>query len=190
MKQFDVHIGNITSLEVDVIVNAASRSLRGGGGVDGAIRWAAGPQLDEECLKLGGCEVGQSKVTRGYDLPARWVIHTVGPKWKGGGNGERKLLENCYQTAMAVADSLPAESIAFPLISTGAYGYPSEEGFDVAVESINHALNRTMYTNNAILCLLEPRTISQRGTNALRQTSTAIFETKEVNPYRDGLLCC
>ena len=95
MKQFDVHIGNITTLEVDVIVYAASRSLRGGGGVDGAIRWAAGPQLDEECFKLSGCEVGQSKVTRGYDLPARWVIHTVGPKWKGGGNGERKLLENC-----------------------------------------------------------------------------------------------
>ena len=130
MKQFDVHIGNITTLEVDVIVNAASRSLRGGGGVDEAIRWAAGPELDEECLKLGGCEVGQSKVTRGYDLPARWVVHTVGPKWKGGGDGERKLLQSCYQTAMAVADSLAAESIAFPLISAGAYGYPSEEGFE------------------------------------------------------------
>jgi len=160
MKQFDVHIGNITTLEADVIVNAASRSLRGGGGVDGAIRWAAGPQLDEECLKLGGCEVGQSKVTRGYDLPARWVIHTVGPKWKGGAHGERTLLESCYQTAMSLADSLAAESIAFPLISTGAYGYPSEEGFEVAVESINNALNRAMYTNTAILCLLEPRTIS------------------------------
>ena len=122
MKQFEVNMGNITTLEVDVIVNAASRSLRGGGGVDGAIRWAAGPQLDEECLKLGGCEVGQSKVTRGYDLPARWVIHTVGPKWKGGAHGERTLLESCYQTAMSLADSLAAESIAFPLISTGAYG--------------------------------------------------------------------
>ena len=190
MKQFDVHIGDITTLEVDVIVNAASRSLRGGGGVDGSIRWAAGPELDEECLKLGGCEVGQSKVTRGYDLPSKWVIHTVGPKWNGGFNGERKLLQSCYQTAVALADSLAAESIAFPLVSTGAYRYPPDEGFEGAVESINHALNRAIYTNTAILCLLEPRTISQRGTNALRQTSTAIFETKKVNPYRGGLLRC
>ena len=178
MKQFDVHIGNITTLKVDVIVNAASRSLRGGGGVDGAIRWAAGPQLDEECLKLGGCEVGQSKVTRGYDLPARWVIHTVGPKWKGGCDGERKLLESCYQTAISLADSLAAESMAFPLISTGAYGYPSNEGFDVAVESINHALNRTMYTNTAILCLLEPRTTSQYDANINQKGSTVTVFTK------------
>ena len=161
MKQFDVHIGDITTLEVDVIVNAASRSLKGGGGVDGSIRWAAGPELDEECLKLGGCEVGQSKVTRGYDLPSKWVIHTVGPKWNGGFNGERKLLQSCYQTAVALADSLAAESLAFPLVSTGAYRYPPDEGFEVAVESINHALNRAIYTNTAILCLLEPRAISQ-----------------------------
>jgi len=169
MKQFDIHIGDITTLEVDVIVNAASRSLRGGGGVDGAIRWVAGPQIDEECRKLGGCEVGQSKVTGGYELPARWVIHTVGPKWKGGGNGERKLLESCYQTAIALADYLAAESIAFPVISTGAYHYPADEGLEVAVESINHALNKTMYTNTAILCLLEPGTTSRqilRNTNS------------------------
>ncbi len=157
MKNFSVVIGDITKMEVDAIVNAASTSLRGGGGVDGAIHRAAGPELHEECLRLGGCEVGQSKVTRGYDLPVKWVVHTVGPMWKGGDNGERQLLESCYQTAMEAADSLSAGSIAFPLISTGAYGYPSDEGYEVAVESIQRALNKTKYTNTAFLCLLKPR---------------------------------
>ena len=127
--------GDITRLEVDAIVNAANRSLLGGGGVDGAIHRAAGPALLAECRELGGCEVGEAKVTRGHELSARWVIHTVGPVWRGGRAGEPELLAACYRNALAATATLDVASVAFPAISTGAYGYPPEAAAEIAIDT-------------------------------------------------------
>ena len=126
---------DITRLAVDAIVYAANRSLRGGGGVVGALHRAAGPALLEECRQLGGCEVGEAKVTRGHELPARWVIHTVGPVWEGGRAGEPALLAACYRNVLVAADTLGIASVAFPAISTGAYGYPLEAAAAIAIET-------------------------------------------------------
>jgi len=126
-------MADITTLKVDAIVNAANSSLLGGGGVDGAIHKAAGPELLGECRQIGGCPVGEARITRGYRLPARFVIHTVGPVWRGGSEGEDQLLARCYQSCFALAEKYEIKSIAFPAISTGAYGFPIERACRIAI---------------------------------------------------------
>jgi O-acetyl-ADP-ribose deacetylase (regulator of RNase III) len=141
--QIEAVLGDITEQPVDAVVNAANQSLAGGGGVDEAIHRAAGArQLHAACAQLGGCPTGEAKVTEGFSLPARWIIHAVGPRWRGGGHGEAELLASCYRRSLELADEVGAGSIAFPAISTGIYGYPSEEAAAVAVRTIRSTPTR------------------------------------------------
>ncbi len=140
MARLDVVLGDITKQQVDAIVNAANTKLLGGGGVDGAIHRAAGHELLEECRRIGGCPTGEARITKGYGLPAKYVIHTVGPVWRGGKGGENELLRNCYRNSMKLAEENGIRSIAFPSISTGAYGFPIDRAAPIAIKAVNQSL--------------------------------------------------
>jgi O-acetyl-ADP-ribose deacetylase (regulator of RNase III) len=149
--------GDITEQKVDAIVNAANNSLLGGGGVDGAIHRAAGPELLEECQGLGGCETGQAKITRGYRLPAQWVIHAVGPVWQGGDRNEDQLLAQCYRSCFALAEEYAIKTMAFPSISTGAYGFPLERATRIAVTEVKEFLERNSTLEKVLLICFSER---------------------------------
>ena len=148
--------GDLTTLAVDAIVNAANSSLLGGGGVDGAIHRQAGSLFLEECRSLGGCKTGEAKITRGYNLPAHHVIHTVGPKWQGGGHNEPELLANCYQNSLHLATTHNIRSIAFPCISTGIYGFPAEQAAKIAVQTTRAYLAKNEPGIKVIFCCFSP----------------------------------
>ena len=170
MTRLEICKGDITKLEVDAIVNAANESLLGGGGVDGAIHRAAGPQLLEETRTLGGCPTGEARITRGYRLPAKWVIHAVGPVWRGGEANEDALLASAYRHALALAAQHGVRSIAFPAISTGVYGFPKERAARIAVDTV-HAFVETHPNafDRVIFCCFDEACVRAHE-RALRQT--------------------
>jgi O-acetyl-ADP-ribose deacetylase len=151
-QRISAHLGDITELTVDAIVNAANSSLLGGGGVDGAIHQAAGPGLLEECRRLGGCEVGAAKATGGHQLAARHIIHTVGPVWRGGSRGEDEMLAGCYRSCLALAEQLAVRSIAFPAIGTGAYGFPGQRAAAIAVREVRAYLESSALQQVIFVC--------------------------------------
>jgi O-acetyl-ADP-ribose deacetylase (regulator of RNase III) len=163
MPSLEVLKGDITSLDVDAIVNAANTSLLGGGGVDGAIHRKAGPDLLRECRRLGGCSTGDAKITKGYRLPACYVIHAVGPVWHGGNSGEARLLAGCYRRAIELANDRELASIAFPAISTGIYGYPKREAATIAVDTVRASLADAATITRVIFCCFDEETAAIYG---------------------------
>jgi O-acetyl-ADP-ribose deacetylase (regulator of RNase III) len=165
-NKIEVVIGDITEQHVDAIVNAAKESLLGGGGVDGAIHRAAGPGLLEECRRVGGCPTGEARITGGYNLPAKWVIHTVGPVWQGGSHDEDNLLGRCYRYSLSLAKKVGARTVAFPSISTGAYGFPVERAADIAIKEIAAFLG---------------------GNNEIEQVTMVCFSEETYDAYKRAL---
>lgn len=166
--------GDITRQQVDAIVNAANNSLLGGGGVDGAIHRAAGPGLLEECRKLNGCLTGQAKITGGYNLPARWVIHAVGPIWRGGNQAEDEMLARCYRSSLALVEEYGIRTVAFPSISTGAYGFPMERAARIAVTEVKKFLEKNDTVEQVILVCF-----GQRAYNIYQAVVKEIFGEEE-----------
>lgn len=167
MGRIETHVGDITRLKVDAIVNAANSSLLGGGGVDGAIHRAAGPELVQECRMLNGCKTGDAKITSGYRLSARHVIHTVGPVWRGGDQGEPGQLASCYETSLRLAAANGCRTVAFPAVSTGIYGYPADQAADIAIRTIRDVLNDLPEIERVILVAFDEQTHAHLE-NALR----------------------
>lgn len=169
--RIEIVVADITTLKVDAIVNAANRALLGGGGVDGAIHRAAGPELLAECRTLGGCETGEAKITKGYKLPARHVIHTVGPVWEGGGADEDRVLASCYATSLDLAKANRARSIAFPAVSTGVYGFPADRAARIAVKTVADRLKGDDHFTRVIFCCFSPASAEhhERARRALPQ---------------------
>jgi O-acetyl-ADP-ribose deacetylase (regulator of RNase III) len=165
-NRIKVYLGDITKLEVDAIVNAANRSLLGGGGVDDAIHRAAGKQLLAECKTLGGCQTGEAKLTKGYNLPAKFVIHTVGPVWRGGNNRETELLANCYRNSLQLAVQNEVKTIAFPAISTGVYGFPKQKAAQIALREVANFL---------------------KNNKQLKQVIFVCFDNENYQIYQQGL---
>jgi O-acetyl-ADP-ribose deacetylase len=160
MTKLTLTKGDITQLKVDVIVNAANSSLLGGGGVDGAIHKAAGPGLLAECKTLGGCPVGEAKITSGYNLLAKFVIHTVGPVWHGGNNNEEQLLKKCYHNCLDIAENLKLHTIAFPNVSTGVYHFPKQKAAEIALEEVKSFIHRAEFIQEVIFVAFDEENYS------------------------------